>query len=228
MKNDLESVQKIIAYRFNDPSRLDQALTHRSVSGRNNERLEFLGDAVLAFVIAAELFDRHPQSSEGDMSRLRANLVKGKTLAELARQLSLGQFLRLGAGEMKSGGFRRDSILAGALEAVIGAIYLDGGIDPCRRFILELYAPVLESASPEMIRKDPKTRLQELLQSQRQALPLYTVVDISGCEHAQTFTVECTVSGLNEPVTGTGSSRRQAEQDAAARALSLLSDSTDD
>ncbi len=201
---------------------MQQALRHRSVGGTNNERLEFLGDAVLGMVIAHELYTRFPKAAEGELSRLRASLVKKPTLAEVARDLKLGDFLVLGSGELKSGGFRRDSILADALEAVFGAIYLDAGFASCRDVILRLYRNRLDATPAAAQLKDPKTRLQEYLQAQHLDLPEYTVTAIQGQAHRQTFEVSCRVAQLDQQANGTGSSRRRAEQDAAACMLALL------
>jgi len=218
----LERLSTRLCYQFDDPVLLRLAVTHRSVGSTNNERLEFLGDSVLNFVIADALFKRFVQASEGDLSRLRAHLVKGETLAELAQELSLGDCLLLGPGELKSGGFRRDSILAGALEAVFGAVYNDGGFSAARDLILTVYKARLEVVSVENIGKDPKTRLQEFLQARRLALPDYEVVAVEGKEHKQLFRVACQIGAFDAPIEGSGRSRRRAEQDAAARALELL------
>jgi ribonuclease-3 len=209
-------------YKFEDETLLQRALTHRSKSADNYERLEFLGDSVLNFTISAELYCRYPNVAEGELTRLRANLVKKDTLALLAREIDLGDFLSLGGGELKSGGFDRDSILGDALEAVFGAVFLDGGIEKARALIVDVYHGLLEKVTPETLQKDPKTQLQEYLQKQSFATPVYNVIDISGQAHDQSFRVECIVSGLSEPVQGTGRSRRNAEQDAAAMALKLL------
>jgi ribonuclease-3 len=219
---------KRLGYVFRDATLLARALTHRSRSSQNYERLEFLGDSVLSFVIADVLYDRFPQLSEGELTRLRATLVRRETLASLARELDLGDCLELGSGELKSGGFDRDSILADALEAVIGAIYKDGGTEAVRDVVLRRYAPILSNIDPRSILKDPKTRLQEFLQSRSLATPTYTVLDVSGEPHQQHFVVECRVPGLDEAVRGEGSSRRYAEQAAATRACELLGCATDD
>lgn len=211
-----------LGYRFREPQLLKQALTHRSMGSANNERLEFLGDAILNFVIAEDLYRRFPSADEGCLSRLRANLVKGETLAVVARRIELGDALLLGPGELKSGGFRRDSILAGALEAVIGAVYLDGGLEPARALILGLLAEELRQASPHGAIKDAKTRLQEYLQGRRLPLPTYSVTAVEGSDHDQVFEVACQVSGLGAAVVGRGSSRRRAEQEAAEQALQRL------
>jgi ribonuclease-3 len=219
---------KRLGYVFRDAALLTRALTHRSHSGQNYERLEFLGDSILSFVIADVLYDRFPQLSEGELTRLRATLVRRETLATLARELDLGNCLELGSGELKSGGFDRDSILADALEAVFGAIYKDGGIEAVRGVVLHRYDPVLNSIDPRSILKDPKTRLQEFLQRQSLPTPSYNVLDVSGEPHQQHFVVECRVPGLDEVVRGEGSSRRYAEQAAATRACELLGCAADD
>lgn len=212
-------LQKQLDYRFKDEVLLQLALTHRSHGGNNNERLEFLGDSILNFIISEDLYTRFPQAREGQLSRLRARLVKGMTLAEIAREFGLGDHLRLGSGELKSGGFRRESILADALESVIGAIYLDGGFEVCRERVLHWYEGRLGALSLKDTLKDPKTKLQEFLQSRQLALPRYEVVAIEGEAHAQTFHVRCFVESLSEATTGIGSSRRLAEQQAARLAL---------
>ncbi|WP_108649414.1 ribonuclease III [Dongshaea marina] len=222
MTLNIERVQRKIGYQFKDVSLLKQALTHRSASGQHNERLEFLGDSVLSLVIANALYLQFPKVDEGDMSRMRATLVRGKTLAEFGREFQLSDDLILGPGELKSGGFRRESILADAIEAIIGAIYLDAGIEQAHQTILDWYQERLKSIRPGIEQKDPKTRLQELLQGQRQPLPEYHVVQIRGEAHNQEFTVECLVKTLDGAATGVGTSRRKAEQDAALKALEQL------
>ncbi len=198
-------------------------MTHRSVGGGNNERLEFLGDSIVNFVIGEALFERFPAAREGQLSRLRAGLVKGQTLAVVAKEFDLGECLRLGSGEMKSGGHRRESILADALEAVIGAIYLDAGMDVARSRVLAWFETRLDAIDLHNTQKDPKTRLQEFLQSRQQALPRYEVTSVEGEAHAQTFSVECHVAMLGEaPTIGEGTSRRLAEQQAAELALVQL------
>jgi len=211
-----------IGYFFADLGLLELALTHRSFGGKNNERLEFLGDSILNYVIAEELFHRFPKAKEGELSRLRASLVKGDTLAELAREFQLGDFLKLGAGELKSGGFRRDSILADAVEGIIGGMYLDAGMDVSRQHILAWYKDRLDATSLKVVTKDAKTRLQEFLQARKHALPQYEVVEILGEPHDQTFHVHCLVELCDQAIEGTGNSRRIAEQNAAAAALKLL------
>ena len=215
-------LEATLGHSFADQNLLQQALTHRSAGSRNNERLEFLGDAILGGVIAAELYQRYPQAKEGELSRLRANLVRRESLAEIAQLLELGQYLNLGGGERKSGGHRRDSILSDTLEALIGAIFLDSDFAVCQRSILDLFADRLNSLSDVAFLKDAKTRLQELLQSSHQPLPEYIVTEVTGEAHAQFFKVECVVDGIEIPGRGQGSSRRHAEQDAAEDMLSRL------
>ena len=223
MTNSPEALAKSLGYLFNDPNLLKQALTHCSAGSRNNERLEFLGDALLGCVIAAELFDRYPKAREGELSRLRASLVRRESLADLAQGLDIGRYLKLGAGERKSGGHNRNSILADALEAVFGAIYLDGGFAACRQSILGLFSDRLAAvADPETL-KDAKTRLQEHLQSRQMALPEYTVMEVSGEAHAQSFRVQCALGDSRlAPTQGSARSRRQAEQKAAGKMLEQL------
>ncbi len=216
-----------LGHSFRDPSLAQLALTHRSAGSRNNERLEFLGDAILGFIIAEELYSRFPEAQEGELSRLRASLVKGVTLAEVARELGMGDYLLLGPGELKSGGFRRDSILACALEAMIGAVYLDAGEPACRELVLRLFDSRLASADPSTLEKDPKTRLQEYLQGRGAELPEYRLIKVEGEQHAQTFHVECIAEGLDSPVEGCDRSRRKAEQQAARKALALLQQKDD-
>lgn len=211
-----------LGYDFADPSLCELAMTHRSCGKRNNERLEFLGDSILNFVIADDLYERFPQAREGELSRLRAGQVKGETLAEIARELGFGDYLRLGSGELKSGGFRRDSILADSVEAVIGAIYLDSDMDTVRGFILGWYQARLDKINLKLSQKDSKTRLQEFLQSRRIPLPQYELINVEGEAHDQTFYILCHVEMLEQPTKGTGSSRRQAEQEAARAANELL------
>ncbi len=206
-------LMKKLGYQFQQASLLEQALTHRSCKGAHNERLEFLGDAILSLVIAEALFQHFPKAREGDLTRMRSSLVKGVTLAEIAKELGIAEYLRLGPGEMKSGGLRRESIQADAVEAILGAIYLDAGIEVCRERILTWYGSRLTVIQPG-VQKDSKTQLQEYLQGRRLALPLYEVIETKGDAHDQTFTVRCTVAG-REPVIATGSSRRKAEQDCA-------------
>ena len=211
-----------IGYQFNNLALLMQALTHRSFSGNNNERLEFLGDSVLNFIIAHQLYLRFPKLPEGDLSRLRAQLVKESSLAEIAFALNLGDQLKLGEGELKSAGWRRPSILADALEAIIGAVYSDGGFLNAEQLVLKLYAEKLENIDPKIIDKDAKSQLQEYLQGKKIELPEYTVIAIDGEAHAQTFKMQCVIAKLNIISIGEGSSRRIAEQQAAQSALELI------
>jgi len=219
----LDALLKTLGYEFGDPALLEQALTHRSHSAHHNERLEFLGDSVLNFVVAAMLFRRFPRIDEGDLSRLRANLVKQSALAEIAGRLSLSQYLRLGEGELKSGGFRRPSILADAVEAILGAVFLDGGFDAAHKVIALQYEPILATVDPKTLGKDPKTLLQELLQGRKYDLPVYVVLATHGAAHSQTFEVECQVPKLDIRVTAGGASRRAAEQAAAQKAIDAIS-----
>lgn len=219
-----EKFQAISGYRFKQTELLEQALTHRSFSrSHNNERLEFLGDSVLSLVISQHIYQHYPQADEGDLSRLRASLVKEKTLAVVARNIGLGEFIRLGGGELKSGGFRRDSILSDVLEAIIGAIYLDSDFELARLAVLELYRQQLDNPQDIQSLKDPKTRLQEFLQSQQSELPVYEVVQTVGKAHDQTFTVKCLVTEYSIETSGRGSSRKKAEQVAAEAALKQIS-----
>ena len=221
------SVAQKLGHRFSDPQLLRTALTHRSFGVPNNERLEFLGDGVLDFVIAEALYQRFPNLPEGDLSRLRANLVRQDTLHGLAQQLEIGQHLRLGEGELRSGGATRPSILADALEAVLGAIYLDAGFAAVQAVILKLYAPLLDALKPGNFQKDAKSRLQEWLQGRRLELPTYTLLSVTGVAHQQHFQVRCQVAALPDSTQdlvaeGRGPSRRLAEQDAAAAILAQI------
>ena len=207
-----------LGYTFQQPDLLRHALTHRSYGSTNNERLEFVGDAVLNCVIGAALYDRFPALPEGDLSRVRAALVNQDTLARVARRMGLGSEIRLGEGEQKSGGADRPSILADALEAVFGAVFVDGGFEPARAVIGACFGDVLAEADPASLGKDPKTRLQEWLQARRMPVPEYVVTATSGEAHAQLFEVDCRIPGLGIVVTGTGTSRRAAEQAAAETA----------
>ncbi|CAG4927786.1 Ribonuclease 3 [Paraburkholderia saeva] len=206
-------------YEFRNAELLRQALTHRSHSATHNERLEFLGDSVLNCAVAALLFQRFSKLDEGDLSRVRANLVKQQSLYEIAQALNISEGLRLGEGELRSGGFRRPSILADTLEAVLGAVFLDGGFDAAQTVIKRLYVPILDHIDPRTLGKDSKTLLQEYLQGHKIALPTYTVVATHGAAHNQQFEVECTVPKLDVKVSGSGASRRAAEQAAAKKAL---------
>ena len=220
MNSSAERLCAALGYAFRRPGLLEEALTHRSASPRNNERLEFLGDALLNLVMAEYLFQRYPQASEGELSRLRATLVRGVALAELARSLKLGEESWWGQGELRNGGPQRESILADALEAISGAVYLDGGLDACRALILHLYRNELTGLASASELKDPKTRLQEYLQARQQPLPVYSVLEIRGEPHAQSFTVECAVA--DRRAVAVGGSRRKAEQDAARQMLEQL------
>ena len=219
---NLARLQKLLGYQFNDQALLKQALTHRSAATAHNERLEFLGDAVLSLVIADALYHRFPKQNEGDLSRMRATLVRGQTLAELALEFELSDHIVLGQGELKSGGFRRESTLADAVEALIGAVYLEAGVERARELVLSWYQGRLDAIEPGINQKDAKTRLQEYLQGKHLPLPDYEVVNIRGAAHKQEFTVKCTVSGMDSPVIALGSSRRKAEQAAAQQVLELL------
>ncbi|HUA87829.1 MAG TPA: ribonuclease III [Steroidobacteraceae bacterium] len=211
-----------LGYTPRDPALFRAALTHRSASGANNERLEFLGDAVLNLLVAQALYAAFPGADEGDLSRLRSRLVSREPLAEIAAALNVGDALQLGSGELKSGGFRRQSILADALEALIGAVYLDGGLAAAGELTGRLFGPRIAQLPPPEALKDAKTRLQEHLQSRGLALPRYAVLAVEGEDHAQNFTVSCEVAALKARTEGAGSSRRRAEQEAAQRMLEAL------
>lgn len=219
---DDAALARRLGYKFRDPRLLRQALTHRSHGAIHNERLEFLGDGVLNLAVAVLLFERLDEASEGALSRLRANLVNQLTLATLAGEVGVGSHIRLGEGELKSGGASRPSILADTLEALLGAIYLDGGFEAALEVVRRLVGPRIAAADTRDVGKDPKTRLQELLQGRRLGLPKYQQLAAHGQAHAQTFEVECRVEALALRCTGEGSSRRRAEQDAAQRMLALL------
>ena len=211
-------LEKTLHYRFRDAELFVQAITHRSASGSNNERLEFLGDAVLDFVISDALFQLRPEADEGDLSKLRASLVKDTSLAELAVELGLGEHLILGSGERKTGGHRRESILADALEAILGAVYLDSGFDTARQLVLSHWRPLIDSRAASPGRRDYKTRLQERTQAKLRRTPRYRIVSTSGPPHALRFEVEALIDGRVLGV-GSGTNRKRAEQAAAARAL---------
>jgi ribonuclease-3 len=215
-------MRREFGHAFRDPALLVAALTHRSASSRNNERLEFLGDAVLNLVVAERLFHLYPAASEGDLSRLRARVVSAEPLAEVAQRIGLGEQLQLGSGELKTGGFRRQSIVADALEALIGAVYLDAGLEVARALVLRLLEPRIASAPDLASLKDSKTRLQEYLQARSLPLPCYTVESVEGEPHDQHFRVECRVDALSRTARGEGKSRRRAEQEAAQRVLEQL------
>ena len=213
---------KKLNYTFQKPKLLQIALTHRSKGGEHNERLEFLGDGVVNFIIAEILYQQFPKATEGELSRFRASLVNRDTLAKLAKEFNLGNYLLLGPGEMRSGGNERNSILSCTMEAIIGAIYLDCGFLAVREKIVEWYEPWLQSLSSAADHKDPKTLLQERLQRDRLSLPLYTVESIAGEAHQQIFTIGCQVTGLSTKTIGKGTSRRRAEQEAAQAMLQAL------
>jgi len=216
-------LEKTLQYRFHDVGLFVQALTHRSATGPNNERLEFLGDAVLDFVISDALFELRPEADEGDLSKLRASLVKDTSLAELAVDLGLGEHLILGSGERKTGGHRRESILADALEAIFGAVYLDSGFNAAEDLIHRVFKQRLEALPDAEDLRDPKTRLQEWLQARKLSLPTYDLVSVTGKDHRQKFVVSCTVIELSQTTEGQSTSRRKAEQHAARGMLLVLS-----
>lgn len=218
-----DKLAQLIGISFANPELLEMALRHRSAGNMNNERLEFLGDAVLNLVIANELYASHSKATEGELSRWRASLVREESLAVIARELDLGRYLVLGSGELKSGGFRRDSILADALEATIGAVYLDQGFDVAQGLLLRLFERMLHNLPDAASLKDPKTRLQEWLQSNKRELPSYEVTAIRGQAHKQMFEVTCTLSDTQKTAVGRGSSRRKAEQAAAELMFEALS-----
>jgi ribonuclease-3 len=218
---DIEDFARRIGHSFSDPELLRRALTHRSHSAAHNERLEFLGDSLVNCVVALELYHKFPRLTEGDLSRLRANLVNQQSLAAAAQRFALGDHLRLGEGELKSGGARRPSILANAAEAVIGAVFLDGGFECARRVVRILLGEALDTIDPATSGKDPKTLLQEYLQGRRIALPQYAVIATHGEAHVQLFQVECLIPELNIRSVGEGTSRRSAEQEAARQAYEL-------
>lgn len=219
---DIGILTKRLEYHFSDEKLLDEALSHRSSGSHNYERMEFLGDSFLNFVIASELYQRRPEEDEGALSRLRASLVRQSTLAEIARELNLGDYLKLGVGELRSGGFRRDSILSDVVESIIGAVLLDAGHETAQALVLRLYGDRIDTLPPSAELKDPKTRLQELLQGRSYARPEYEVVDASGKSHDMRFTVSCTLPELSMKVRATATSRRKAEQAAAALMLEDL------
>ena len=216
------SLASQLGHQFSDQKLLKTALTHRSFGSPNNERLEFLGDGILDCVIAAALYQRFADLPEGDLSRLRANLVRQDTLHQLALQLNIGKALRLGEGELKSGGAQRPSMLADALEALFGAIYLDAGFDAAATVVLKLYTPLLDGLQPGKVRKDAKTGLQEWLQGRKKPLPRYILIEASGAAHAQSFAVACELDDPQLRTLGHGSSRRIAEQNAAEQAMKAL------
>jgi ribonuclease-3 len=213
--NNHFGLERLIGHDFSNKALLTQALTHRSFGSTNNERLEFLGDGVLNFIVASQLYLKFPKLDEGDLSRLRAHLVKEPTLGEIALTLNIGDALKLGEGELKSGGWRRPSVLADALEAMIGAVFLDAGFAAAEGVVIKLFTPLIEKIDPKAIGKDPKSLLQEYLQSKKIDVPTYEVLAIEGEAHCQTFRVKCRVAKFNIVTQGEGTSRRAAEQQAA-------------
>ena len=224
MIQEPEKLARKLGLRFSQPDIIRRALTHRSANADNNERLEFQGDSVLGFVIAERLYQKFTEADEGVLSRLRATLVNQTSLANIARKLHLGDYLILGSGELKSGGYRRDSILSDAMEALIGALLLDQGMEACRVWILDLFAEQIDGLSLRDWKKDPKTRLQESMQARGLQLPLYTLRSVVGQPHEQSFVVECQVSLTDETCEGRGSSRKRAEQESAEKMLAKLAE----
>jgi len=223
----IEQLEKILKYQFNDKGLLELALTHRSFQGKNNERLEFLGDSILNFIIAESLFKEFKLLPEGDLSRLRSQLVKSATLSEIGIALNLGDYLILGEGELKSSGWRRPSILADSVEAIIGAVFIDGGISSANKLITGWYQERLDAINPNDIQKDSKSVLQELLQAKKIPLPEYNVVSVEGEAHNQHFKVSCSIPKLGLSIEGEGASRKVAEQSAAEESIKKLKNNTD-
>jgi ribonuclease-3 len=221
-KAKLKRLESILGHQYQNISLLERALTHRSMGAKNNERMEFLGDSLVNFIIADILFHQYQKISEGDLSRIRAFLVKGETLAVIGKELGLSDYLMLGPGELKSGGFRRESIIADAVEAIIASVYEDAGQETCYQFVSRIYADKLKDLNPAKVGKDAKTRLQELLQSRQEILPEYTVISASGPAHAQEFVVSCFVEKLNRKFEASATNRRKAEQLSAEEALQVL------
>lgn len=221
-KNQLTQLQKLICYTFSDLSLLTHALTHRSADKVHNERLEYLGDSILSFVIAEALFNQFPYVDEGDLSQMRSTLVCGEMLAQIGQGFDLGNYLILGPGELKSGGFRRDSIISDAVEAIIGAIYLDSNIETIKNLILSWYATRLKNIQPGEKQKDSKTRLQEYLQGHHLARPIYLILEVIGDDHAQEFVIQCKIENDDNQYLGRGVNRRKAEQAAAQMAIDKL------
>ena len=219
---DLSILEERIGYKFADRKLLERAVTHRSFAAQHNERLEFLGDSVLNCVVGYALFLRDKHFTEGELSRVRANLVCEKTLAVIAKQVDVSSFLRMGEGEMKTGGAHRPSITVDAMEAIFGAVFAESGFEAAQKVILGLFEPILTSLTPEQLSKDAKTRLQEYLQGRHLPLPQYVVVNVTGAAHAQQFDCECRIPALEITTKGHATSRRSAEQDAAAAALDIL------
>ena len=227
MREALNRLSRTLGYQFADERLLESALTHRSAAPHNNERLEFLGDAILSFIVANALFHNHTNAREGELTRLRASLVRRETLAQIARDLGLGASLHLGAGELKSGGRDRDSILADAFEALVGAVYLDSDIDTCTDLVSTIFDTRLNEIATAAAEKDPKTKLQEYLQARHLELPQYSIKEVEGAGHQHSFTVECRVPDFEEVTRGFGSNRRVAEQEAARLALIMLESVTE-
>lgn len=226
MVNKLENLQQSLAYQFSNPELAQLALTHRSANGVHNERLEFIGDALLGFIVAEMLFTLNPQATEGELSRMRSALVNKNALAAAARSLEIGEYLQLGTGEANSGGSDRDSILADTVEALIAAIYLDGGIDACTTFVKKISESTLAIDTATTERKDAKTRLQEFLQAQGKKLPKYEVVEITGAAHEQVFHVSCRLESFGTESAGSGTSKREAQQHAAMQILDEIEATT--
>ena len=224
--SQLHQFENLLNYKFKDIALLELALTHRSFKGKNNERLEFLGDSILNFVVAKLLFEKFPHSVEGDLSRLRSQLVKASTLSEIGIELNVGNFLRLGEGELKSAGWRRPSILADTVEAIIGAIFIDSGISEAQSIIKRWLDNRIEMIDPKKVKKDAKSLLQEFLQSKKIALPKYDISSIEGEAHSQSFIIQCHIPALGISVEGDGDSRKIAEQVAAKNALIALGEKT--
>ncbi|MCD6046007.1 MAG: ribonuclease [Gammaproteobacteria bacterium] len=222
MPQTLNKLSTIIGYSFRNPDLLQMALSHRSIDGANYERLEFLGDSILNFLIAETFFLKYPHAQEGELSRLRAQFVKGDTLAEIARELGLGPYLNLGPGELKSGGRDRSSILADVVEALLGALYLDGGLEVCREKLLLWFQDRIDKVAHKKTHKDPKTYLQEWVQAEGLELPVYDVIKIEGLAHQQVFSVSCKLNAFNYNTEAKGSTRRRAEQEAANKMLELI------
>lgn len=218
----LQQFQARIGYQFSDSRLLKRALTHRSFGSPNNERLEFLGDSILGAIIGHYLFDTYPKAAEGQLTRLRSSLVRGDTLAEVARELDIGDHLIMGEGELKSGGRDRDSLLADAVESIIGAVYLEAGFEACQEFVLRCYQSRLAAIAIDKPLKDPKTELQEMLQAMGKALPEYAIIDTEGKAHNQLITISCVVPGISEPFVAKAKNRKQAEKLAAANAIVRL------
>ncbi|MGE4596970.1 MAG: ribonuclease III [Methylophilaceae bacterium] len=227
-KKQLQALEKVLDYEFKDKVLLELALTHRSFHGSNNERLEFLGDSILNFIVAELLFRKFSDLDEGDLSRLRSQLVNESTLSEIGVAINIGEYLKLGEGELKSAGWRRPSIMADGLEAIIGALFMDGGIDASHLFITKSYQDRINSINPREIHKDPKSILQEFLQSKKIALPSYEIISIEGEAHSQFFKVNCLISEFKLISEGEGTSRKVAEQMAAQVAMKMLKKNSND